>query len=134
MDTFAQIAEFAEKNFDIVHRDKFVLGIEVEVDNGRHQSIFLAELKDQNDHRHLRVETTVAPLGEMDPAKLLRINLLLRAGYLAIGDLEGIPFIKLCRNTPYRFLTDDMLTSDIQRISQLGDKLEQMLVDGGDWF
>lgn len=134
MDTFARIAQYAEEHFNVVHRDKFVIGIEFEVEQGRHQSVFLAELKDQNDHRHLRVETAVGPLGDHDPVKLLRINLLLRAGYLAVGDLEGMPFIKLCRNSPYRFLTEDMVNSDIHRIGTLGDKLEQMLFDEGDWF
>ncbi|MDT8438727.1 MAG: hypothetical protein RQ729_06965 [Wenzhouxiangellaceae bacterium] len=134
METFARIREFVEQEFKVVYDEKFVLGVEIETENGRHQSVFLAELKDQDDHRHLRVETTVAPLAEHDPTKLLRINLMLRAGYLAVGDLDGVPFIKLCRNSPYRFLTEDMVTSDVHRIGRLGDKLEQMLVDGGDWF
>ena len=71
---------------------------------GRRQSIFLAELKAGDGRRFLRVETPVVPLEDFDAEKCLRINLMQRVGYLAVGDLDGTPFIKLCENLPYASL------------------------------
>lgn len=134
MDTFARVVEFSDERFNIVHRDKFLIGLEIPTDGERHQSVFLAEIKDDDDRRYLHVETTVAPLGQHDPVKLLRVNLMLRTGYLAVGDLEGVPFLKLCQNIAYRYLGEEMLYDEIRRIAQLGDEIEKMLIHGGDWF
>lgn len=134
MDTFSRVVEFAEQRFNVVHRDKFLIGLEIPTSGDRHQSVFLAEIKDDDDRRYLRVETTVAPLAQHDPVKLLRINLTLRTGYLAVGDLESVPFLKLCENIAYRYMSEEMLYDEIRRIAQLGDEIEKMLVHGGDWF
>jgi len=134
MDTFARISDAVEQQFQVVHREKFVLGLEIDTGEGRHQSVFLAELMDDDDRRYLRLETAVAPLGHQDAVKLLRINLTLRVGYLAVGDLEGVPFLKLCKNNAYRYLTEQMLIDDIRQIAKLGDQIEKMLMHGEDWF
>jgi len=133
METFSGIAEFVEQRFNVVHREKFVLGVEIVLDAGRHQGVFLAEIKDDDDRRYLRLETTVGPLAKHDPVKVLRINETLRTGYLAVGDLKSVPFVKLCENIAYRYLNDEMLEDTIQRIGRLGDDIEKMLVQG-DWF
>lgn len=135
MDTFAEIAEFARSRFNAVHEEKFVIGLEIPVGHGgRRQSVFLAEIKDANDRRYVRLETTVGPLGQQDPVKVLRINLMLRNGYLAVGDLESVPFLKLCDNLPYRHLTEEQLVDAVVRVAELGDEIEQTLTHGGDWF
>ncbi len=135
MDTFAAIEQHVQARYDVVHDEPFMLGLEVKVgDSGRHQSVFLAELEGPDGRRFLRVETTVAPLGEHDPEKCLRVNLMLRIGYLAVGDLEGMPFLKLCENMAYRHLTTDALDYVIAHIAELGDKIEMTLNKGGDWF
>ena len=101
---------------------------------GRRQSVFLAELKSPDGKRFLRVETTVAPMADHNAEKCLRVNLMLRTGYLAVGDLEGLPFLKLCENMPYHCLTGDGLDYTIENIAELGDKIEVTLNKGGDWF
>jgi len=55
-------------------------------------------------------------------------------GYLAVGDLESVAFLKLCKNNAYRYLTEQMLIDDIRQVAKLGDQIEQMLMQGGDWF
>lgn len=134
METFARISEIAEQHFRVAHRDKFVLGLEIETSPGRHQSVFLAELHDDDDRRYLRVETAIAPLAQHDPVKLLRVNLTLRIGYLAVGDLESVSFIKLCDNIGYRYLSEPLLIEHVRRIASVGDQIEQVLLHGGDWF
>ncbi|NKI33740.1 hypothetical protein HFP89_00995 [Wenzhouxiangella sp. XN79A] len=134
MDTFAELAEHVEARFDVVHRDKFMLGVELQTGGRRRQSVFLAELKDSDDRRILRLETTVSPLGHHDPVKVLRVNLMLRGGYLAVGDLEGVPFLKLCDNLDFRYLSVRALEDRIERLGSLGDVIEDMLTHGHDYF
>ena len=135
IETFAELSAHVQQEFNVVHEEKFVLGLEVPIgQDGRRQSLFLAELRDSDDHRVLRVETTVAPLAQHDPVKALRINLLLRVGYLAVGDLEGVPFLKLCDNVAYRSLTPQVIGDRIVRVAALGDEIEQSLTGGNDYF
>ncbi|GAB4179913.1 MAG: hypothetical protein Kow0020_16010 [Wenzhouxiangellaceae bacterium] len=134
MESFTSVVKAVERQFRIVHRDKFVVAVELEPQPGRHQTVYLAEICDDDDRRYLRLETPVAPLGDHDPVKLLRVNLILRTGYLALGDLEGVPFIKLCANHAYRHLGEELLRDEIVRIARLGDEIETMLTGGGDWF
>ncbi|MEX0915505.1 MAG: hypothetical protein WD397_07340 [Wenzhouxiangellaceae bacterium] len=135
METFAEISEFASNHFSAVHEEKFVLGLEIPTGrDGRHQSVFLAEIKDDDDRRYLHLETTVGPLGQHDPLKILRVNLMLRVGYLAVGDLEGVPFLKLCENIAYRYVNEELLLDTVRELTELGDEMEQTLTHGGDWF
>ncbi|TVQ36814.1 MAG: hypothetical protein EA370_07615 [Wenzhouxiangella sp.] len=135
MDTFAAIEEHVKSRYDVVHDEPFMLGLEVPVgESGRRQSVFLAELKNPDGKRFLRVETTVAPLASHDPEKCLRVNLMLRTGYLAVGDMEGMAFLKLCENMLYGNLTVDALDYIVHHVAELGDKIEITLNKGGDWF
>jgi len=135
METFAAIEEFVRDHWDVVLEEPFMLGLEVPVgDSGRRQSVFLAELKNQDGRRFLRIETPVAPLAEHSPEKCLRVNLMLRTGYLAVGDLEGVPFIKLCENMLYTPTLSEQLDYMIEHVADLGDKMEVTLNKGGDWF
>ncbi len=134
METFAALEAHVKAHHDVVHDEPFMLGLEVPVGKDRHQSVFLAELKGSDGKRFLRVETTVAPLANHDPEKCLRVNLMLRTGYLAVGDMEGVAFLKLCENMLYNNLTTDALDYIIRHIAELGDKIEETLNKGGDWF
>jgi len=135
MDTYAAIEAHVRQRFQVVHDEPFMLGLEVSVgESGRHQSVFLAELKTASGQRYLRIETTVAPLSDHDPVKCLRVNLMLRTGYLAVGDLEGMAFLKLCENLPYKIATPEAIDDCIVQIAELGDHMEMTLNKGGDWF
>jgi len=135
METFAAIEDFVREHYAVVHEEPFMLGLEIPVgDSGRRQSVFLAEIKNQDGKRFLRIETTVAPLADHSADKCLRVNLLLRTGYLAVGDLEGVPFVKLCENLIYSPTMEEHLDYVIDQIAELGDKIEVTLNKGGDWF
>jgi hypothetical protein len=94
--------------------------------------MFLAELKTNDGRRVLRVETPVAPLADLDAEKCLRINLTQRVGYLAVGDLDGVPYIKMCENLPYAFVGEQELDYVIRRVALAADQMEQFLEPGGD--
>lgn len=135
MDTFAEIQAVIEAHYQVVHSEPFMLAVEVPVGSaGRRQDIFIAELKNSDDRRVLRLESNIAPLGAHDPEKCLRVNLMLRIGYLAVGDMDGTPFIKLCHNLTYEQVDENALHYFIDHIAQLGDSMEETLTGGQDHY
>jgi hypothetical protein len=113
--------------------EPFIVSFEHPIDRSeRRQSMFLAELKTNDGRRVLRVETPVAPLADLDAEKCLRINLTQRVGYLAVGDLDGVPYIKMCENLPYAFVGEQELDYVIRRVALAADQMEQFLEPGGD--
>jgi hypothetical protein len=113
--------------------EPFLLGFECPVgDEGRKQSIFLAEIKANDGRRFLRVETPVVPLDDFDAEKCLRINLMQRIGYFAVGDLDSTAFIKLCENMPYATLNGEQLEYVVKAIAPMADRFEQVLQDDSD--
>jgi len=133
METFSEVRNHVLELYELDIDEPFIVSFEYPIDDSdRRQSIFLAELKTDHGRRVLRVETPVAPLSDLDAEKCLRINLTQRVGYLAVGDLDGVPYIKMCANLPYAFLGDQELDYTIRRVALVADKMEQFLEPGGD--
>jgi hypothetical protein len=133
METFAEVRKHMMDHYDLQIDEPFIISFEFPVgDDGRRQSIFLAELETEAGRRVLRVETPVAPLADLDAEKCLRINLTQRVGYLAVGDMEGIPYIKMCENLPYAFVGEEELDYTIRNVAATADKMEQYLEPGDD--
>lgn len=133
MDTFAEVRNHVMNTIGLGIDEPFIISFDYPVgDEGRKQGVFLAELKTNDGRRVLRVETPVVPLSDVGAEKCLRLNLTLRVGYLAVGDLDGVPFIKLCENLPYAFLEDQELDYTVSHIAQLADQIEQMLHSNSD--
>jgi hypothetical protein len=133
METFSEIREHVMSRHDPFLDEPFQLGFECRIgDSGRRQSMFLAELKNSDGRRFLRIETPVAPLADLDPEKCLRINLMQRIGYLAVGDMEGVPYIKVCENIPYAVLNPAELEYAINSIAPFADLIEDTLESGAD--
>ncbi len=132
METFAELREYVSQNHLLFHDEPFLLGFECRLDSGRRQNLFLAELKSTDNRRYLRLETTVVPLTQLDPEKCLRINLIQRIGYLAVGDLDGTPYVKMCHNIPYRSLNMDELEYIIGQIANRADRFEDVIAEGDD--
>jgi hypothetical protein len=113
--------------------EPFIVSFEFAIDDGRRrQSMFLAELQTDDGRRVLRVETPVAPLADLGAEKCLRINLMQRVGYLAVGDLDGVPYIKMCENLPYAFVGEQELDYVIRRVALAADQMEQFLEPNSD--
>jgi len=133
MQTFSEVRQHMMDLYELRIDEPFIISFEywIEPDN-RRQSIFLAELETSEGRRVLRVETPVAPLDDLDAEKCLRINLTQRVGYLAVGDLDGVPYIKMCENLPYAFVGEQELDYTIRSIALAADKMEQFLEPGED--
>ena len=133
MKTFAEIRNHVMSHHSLMIDEPFLLGIECPTDeDSRKQSMFLAEIKTSDGRRFLRIETPIVPLSDFDAEKCLRINLMQRIGYLAVGDLEGTPYIKLCENMPYSTLDDKELEYVINTMAPFADRIEKALEPGGD--
>lgn len=133
METFAEVRQHIMKHYALETDEQFIISFEYPIDQtGRRQSIFLAELETSDGRRVLRIETPVAPLDDLEPEKCLRINLLQRVGYLAVGDLDGVPYLKMCENLLYAFLVDQELDYVVRQVARAADQMEQSLEPGKD--
>ena len=134
MDNFEQIrGHLATSDFRISMQEPYVVCVELSLDNGRrHQAIFLSELQDDDSRCFLRVSTAVSPTTGIDCRRALGFNWENRVGYLAIGDLDGVPYLQLCENRPYDGLTPAEVDRLVLEIGGLGDRMERALSAGGD--
>ncbi|GAB3734746.1 hypothetical protein GCM10028794_13460 [Silanimonas algicola] len=133
MQNFEQIRGHVQSHFRITTNDPYVLCVELSLDAGtRHQSVFLAELEDDDGRRLLRASTIIAPITGIDARRMLAYNWHSRVGWLAIGELDGVPYLQLCENRPYAGLDGAELDRLILEIGGQGDRMERLLSAGGD--
>ncbi len=137
MDTFSEVRNHVMESHELGIDEPFIISFDYPIErdgggNGRKQGVFLAELKTNDGRRVLRVETPVVPLSNIGAEKCLRLNLTLRVGYLAVGDLDGTPYIKLCANLPYAFLEAKELDYAVAHVAELADQIERMLEPADD--
>ena len=134
MDNFEQIrSHLVASGYKLTLQEAFVVCVELSLAKGkRHQAIFLAELQDDDGRNYLRVSTAIAPTTGMDARRALAFNWQSRVGYLAIGELDGVPYLQLCENRPYDGLTPAEIERLVLEIGGLGDRMERALSAEGD--
>ena len=134
MQNFEQIrSHVLAGDFRVTMQDPYMLCVELSLDGGRrHQAIFLSELQDDDGRNYVRASTVIAPITGVDARRALKFNWDSRVGYLAIGDLDGVPYLQLCENRPYEGLTPAELGRLVLEIGGMGDRLERALSAEGD--
>ena len=134
MHNFEQVrSHLASSGYRITMQEPYVACVELSLDGGkRHQAIFLSELEDDDGRHYLRVSSVIAPITGIDCKRALAFNWESRVGYLAIGDLDGVPWIQLCENRPYEGLNPAELDRLILEVGGMGDRMERALSAGGD--
>lgn len=133
METFAEVRQHVIENHQLFIDEPFQIAFEYPIEGGdRKQNVFLAELKSSDNRRYIRVETLICPLDDFDAEKALRINLIQRVGYLAVGDLDGIAYVKMCENLAYKSLDGEELEYVIRHVAPMADRMEQVLESHGD--
>ena len=134
MHNFEQVrGHLAASGYRISMQEPFVVCVELSLDGGkRHQAIFLSELQDDDERAYLRASTVIAPTTGIDGKRALAFNWESRVGYLAIGELDGVPYLQLCENRPYDSLDAAEIDRLILEIGGMGDRLEHVLSAGGD--
>ncbi|HMB55583.1 MAG TPA: hypothetical protein VKM35_00050 [Arenimonas sp.] len=133
MQNFEQIRSHVQGKYKLTAREPYLVCVELSLDKGkRHQSIFLAELESEDGRKFLRVNTAVAPMTGLDLRRMLAFNWQSRVGYMAIGELDSVPYLQLCENRPYDTLNAAEVDRMVLEIGGLGDNLERELSAGGD--
>jgi hypothetical protein len=132
--SFEQIRSYAGSHHALRTNDPYLISFDVELADDRHQGMYLAEMEDEDGSKYLRISTPIGPFAGLDGVRCLRFNWEQRTGYLAISDLDGSPFLHLCENRPYEFLSEEELDRVIEELSSLGDSMEQAISSGGDTF
>ena len=134
MDNFEQIrSHLVASGYKLTLQEPYVLCVELSLAQGkRHQAIFLSEMQDDDGRDYLRVSTAIAPTTGIDARRALKFNWASRLGYLAIGELDGVPYLQLCENRPYDCLNAAEVDRLVLEIGGLGDEMERSTSAGGD--
>ena len=134
MHNFEQVrGHLNSSGYKVTMHDPYVACVELSLEGGsRHQSIFLSELEDDDGRPYLRASTAVAPITGLDARRALVFNWQSRVGYLAIGDLDGVPYLQLCENRPFEGLDAAEVQRLVLEIGGLGDRMERAMSADGD--
>ena len=134
MQNFEQIRSHLSKSgYKVTMHEPYVACVELSLAGGnRHQAIFLSELGNDDERGYLRVSTVIAPITGVDARRALGLNWQSSVGYLAIGELDGVPYLQLCENRPYEGLTPSEVDRMVLEIGGLGDSMERALSAEGD--
>ena len=134
MDNFEQIrSHLVSSGYKLTLQDPFLACVELSLSQGRrHQAIFLSELQDDDGRNYLRTSTVIAPITGIDARRALAFNWNSHVGYLAIGELDGVPYLQLCENRPYDGLDAAEIGRLVLEIGGMGDRLERALSAEGD--
>ena len=132
MDSFEDARSHLGTRYTLRDSDPYLISFDLPAEDGRRQSMFLAELDTENGRKYLRVSSPIAPLGDLDPGKCLRFNWEQRVGYLSLADFDGVPYLHLCENRPFRGLSVKELDAIIKEVGALADRLEHLMSRGKD--
>ncbi len=132
--TFESVRAHFGSRYTLRTNDPYLISFDLALRRSRHQGIYLVDLEGEQSRKYLRVSTPIGPVVGMDAERCLRFNWEQRAGFLAISDLEGSPYLHLCENRPYDILAFDELNRLIGELGALGDQLEQALSSEGDTY
>ena len=134
MHNFEQVRGLLNSSgYKVTMHDPFVACVELSLGNGkRHQAIFLSEMQDDDGRDYLRVSTAIAPTTGLDARRALAFNWESRVGFLAIGELDGVPYLQLCENRPYDCLDAAEVDRLVLEIGGTGDEMERRMSAGGD--
>ena len=134
MRSFEQIrSHLLTAGFRLTMQEPDVACVELSLSGGsRHQSIFVSELDGEDQQPILRVSTVIAPTTGIDARRALVFNWQSSVGYLAIGELDGVPYLQLCENRPYHCLDAADIDRVVLEIGGTGDEMELRMSAGGD--
>ena len=134
MHNFEQVrSHLVASGYRITMQEPYVACVELSLEGGkRHQAIFLSEMQDDDGREYLRVSTAIAPITGLDARRALAFNWESRVGFLAIGELDGVPYLQLCENRPYDCVDAAEVDRLVLEIGGTGDEMERRMSAGGD--
>ena len=124
---FEQIRAHLQGKYKLTASEPYLACVQLSLSQGRrHQMV------GEDGRPYLRVSTVIAPMTGIDARRMLAFNWESRVGYLALGELDSVPYLQLCENRPYDTLNAAELDRLVLEIGGLGDQMEGMLSAGGD--
>lgn len=132
MRSFEDVRAHLGARFALTASEPYQIGFDLDIDEDRRQGIFLGDLETEGGRRYLRISTPIAPLAKSDATRSLRFNWEQRVGYLAVGDLDGVPYLHLCENRPYDGLDANEVDALVEEVGRLADSLERLINQGAD--
>ncbi len=132
MNSFEDVRAHLAAQYELHDNDPYVITFDLDLDEGRVQGIYLAELETEEGRKYLRVSSPIAPIDATDAIKCLRFNWEQRVGYLALSDIDGQAYLHLCENRPFAGLSAIELDFIVREIGGLADSLEQAMQRGRD--
>ncbi len=132
MQSFEDLRAHLGNHPGIVNSEPYLIAIDVSLEGGRSQGVFLADLEHEDGTRLLRISSPVAPLDALDALRCLRFNWAQRVGFLAAGELDGRDYLHVCENRRYQALQAEDVDGLLGEIADLADRLESLLNEGRD--
>lgn len=132
MHNFEDIRSHLATRHQLTQNQPFVISLDLKLPQGRVQSLFLADIETEDQRRVLRISTPVAPLAKLPAEKCLRFNWAQRVGFLAVDDMDGVPYVHLCENRGYSALSGRELDRVLAELGELADGLESLVSRGAD--
>jgi hypothetical protein len=133
MQNFEQIRAEVASRYTVTSNEPYLICVELSLDHGRRrQSIFLTELEGEDGRKYLRFASAIAPITGIDCRRALIFNWQQRVGFLAISELDNVPYLHLCENRPYPALNSAEIDRLILEVGGLSDRLERVFSGGGD--
>lgn len=132
MRSFEDVRAHLGARFALTASDPYQISFDLDIDDERRQGVFLGDLETESGRRYLRISTPIAPLAKSNATRSLRFNWEQRVGYLAVNDLDGVPYLHLCENRPYEGLTTEEIDSLVEDVGRLADNLERLINLGAD--
>lgn len=132
MHNFEDIRSHLATRYQLTQNQPFVISLDLKLPQGRVQSLFLADIETEDQRRVLRISTPVAPLAKLPAEKCLRFNWAQRVGFLAVDNIDGVPYVHLCENRGYGALSGRELDRVLAELGELADGLESLVSHGAD--
>ncbi len=132
MHNFEDIRSHLASRHQLTQNQPFIISFDLKLPQGRVQSLFLADIETEDRRRMLRMSTPVGQLAHLPAEKCLRFNWAQRVGFLAVDDLDGVPYVHLCENRSYGSLTTRELDRVLDELGELADGLESLVSQGED--
>jgi hypothetical protein len=133
MQNFEQIRAEVASRYTVTANEPYLISLELSLDQGRRrQNIFLTEIEDDDGRKYLRLASAIAPMTGIDARRALVFNWQQRVGFLALSDLDEVPYLHLCENRPYGALNGSEIDRLILEVGGLSDRLERVFSGGGD--
>ena len=132
MHNFEDIRSHLATRYQLTQNQPFVISLDLKLPQGRVQSLFLADIETEDQRRVLGISTPVAPLAKLPAEKCLRFNWAQRVGFLAVDNIDGVPYVHLCENRGYGALSGRELDRVLAELGELADGLESLVSHGAD--